>query len=244
MSTQSTAAVPTREPGLIVTELFGPTFQGEGPSLGTRAAFLRLSRCNLTCSGRMPCDTPYTWDTSRYDLRDESSRRSVTEVGDELLLLDTPLVVITGGEPLIQQRQLVPLAQRLVDAGRRVEFETNGTFAPISGLLIDGVRFNVSPKLSNAGMPESMRIIPEALTALMGSGRAAFKFVAADRSDLDEIEDLVQRYGLAPVYVMPEGTTSDAVISRARELADDVIARGWSMTQRLHVLLWGDERGR
>ncbi|WP_326646896.1 7-carboxy-7-deazaguanine synthase QueE [Streptosporangium sp. NBC_01755] len=227
-----------------MAELFGPTFQGEGPSLGTRAAFLRLSRCNLACSGRMPCDTPYTWDTTRYDLRRESSRRSVTEVGDELLLLDTALVVITGGEPLIQQQQLVPLVLRLVDANRRVEFETNGTFGPLPELLIDGVRFNVSPKLSNAGMAESMRIVPEALTALVGSGKAVFKFVATERSDLDEIDDLVQRYGLSPVYVMPEGRTPDAVITRARELADDVIARGWSMTQRLHVLLWGDERGR
>ncbi|MEV4320607.1 7-carboxy-7-deazaguanine synthase QueE [Microbispora rosea] len=244
MSEQSTAAISIRETGLIVAELFGPTFQGEGPSLGTRAAFLRLSRCNLTCSGRMPCDTPYTWDIVRYDLRNESSRRSVMEVGDELLLLDTTLVVITGGEPLIQQRQLVPLVRRLIDAGRRVEFETNGTFVPLSGLLIDGVRFNVSPKLSNAGIPMSMRIVPQALTALAESGRATFKFVASDRSDLDEIEDLVQRYGLAPVYVMPEGRTPDAVLSRARELADDVIARGWSMTQRLHVLLWGDKRGR
>ncbi|GII96721.1 7-carboxy-7-deazaguanine synthase QueE [Sinosporangium siamense] len=244
MNMQTRAVIPPREGNLIVAELFGPTLQGEGPSLGTHAAFLRLSRCNLTCSERMPCDSPYTWDTTRFDLRRESSRRSITGVGDELLLLDTALVVITGGEPLIQQKQLVPLVRRLVDANRRVEFETNGTFTPLPELLIEGVRFNVSPKLSNAGMSESLRIVPEALTALVGSGRAVFKFVASERSDLDEIEDLVQRYGLSPVYVMPEGRTPDAVITRARELADDVIARGWSMTQRLHVLLWSDERGR
>ncbi|MEV4116783.1 7-carboxy-7-deazaguanine synthase QueE [Nonomuraea sp. NPDC049695] len=192
----------------------------------------------------MPCDTPYTWDSSRYDLRRESSRRTVTEVGEELLRLDTELVVVTGGEPLIQQRQLVPLVHHLIDAGRRVEFETNGTFAPLPELLLDGVRFNVSPKLSNAGMPESMRIVPHALTVLAESGQAAFKFVAVEKPDLDEIGNLVHVYGLAPVYVMPEGTTPEAVISRARALADDVLARGWSMTTRLHILLWGDERNR
>ena len=50
--------------GLVVAEVFGPTFQGEGPSTGQRAGFVRLGRCNLDCSW---CDTPYTWDWERFD---------------------------------------------------------------------------------------------------------------------------------------------------------------------------------
>jgi organic radical activating enzyme len=244
MTAPSLSLTPARAPELLVSEIFGPTFQGEGASLGTLAAFLRLWGCNLACSDRMPCDTAYTWDTSRYSPSEYSSKRSIAEVGDELLSLGTPLVVISGGEPLIQQRRLLPLVDRLLAEGRRVEFETNGTMPPLPELLTDGVRFNVSPKLSNAGGEESKRIAPDALRVFADSGRAVFKFVAERESDLEEIQHLVDRFGLNPVYVMPEGITPETVIERARVLADPVIARGWSMTTRLHILLWKDERGR
>ena len=56
---------------LVVAEIFGPTWQGEGPSAGQVAAFVRLGLCNLTCAW---CDTAYTWDRSRFDLRAELRR--------------------------------------------------------------------------------------------------------------------------------------------------------------------------
>jgi len=68
--------------------------------------------------------------------------------------------------------------------------------------------------------------------------------VATGLGDLDEIAGLREAYGLDPVWVMPEGTTSAAVLDGMRLLADEVIARGWHLTPRLHVLLWGDQRGR
>ncbi|MGW6388972.1 7-carboxy-7-deazaguanine synthase QueE [Streptomyces sp. NPDC055103] len=229
---------------LLVSEIFGPTFQGEGTSLGTLAGFLRLWGCNLACAERMPCDTPYTWDTTRFPRRENSAKRTLAEVGDELSKMDAELIVISGGEPLLQQKRLVPLVHHLIKEGKRVEFETNGTIAPARDLLIDGVRFNVSPKLSNAGGEESRRIVPEALSVLSSSGRAVFKFVVERVEDLDEVQQVVDSFGLSPVFVMPEGTSPDDVIRRGRELADPVIARGWSMTTRLHILLWKDERGR
>lgn len=58
------AGLSVAEGELVVSEVFGPTFQGEGPSLGRRAGFVRLGRCNLDCSW---CDTPNTWDWSRFD---------------------------------------------------------------------------------------------------------------------------------------------------------------------------------
>jgi hypothetical protein len=77
-------------------------------------------------------------------------------------------------------------------------------------------RFNVSPKLANSGVPEHLRMVPDALVALRDTGRAVFKFVAADEDDLDEIGRIVDRLGLAPVWVMPEGTTAAAVLEGAR----------------------------
>lgn len=244
MTAPSLSLTPARAPDLLVSEIFGPTFQGEGASLGTLAAFLRLWGCNLACADRMPCDTAYAWDTARYSPSEYCSKRSIAEVGDELLSFGTPLVVISGGEPLLQQRRLLPLVDRLLAEGRRVEFETNGTIPPLPEFLTEGVRFNVSAKLSNAGGEESWRIAPDALRAFVDSGQAVFKFVAERESDLEEIQHHVDRFGLSPVYVMPEGTTPETVIERARVLADPVIARGWSMTTRLHILLWNDERGR
>jgi 7-carboxy-7-deazaguanine synthase len=115
---------------------------------------------------------------------------------------------------------------------------------PAPELLIRGVAFNVSPKLAHAGVPECARIVPEALEGFADSGQATFKFVMQAPDDLAEIAVLEERCGLAPVWVMPEGVTSDQVIGRAGQLSDQVIERGWSLSLRLQVFLWGDERGR
>lgn len=229
---------------LIVAECFGveqPTFQGEGPSCGVPAVFIRLSRCNLTCAW---CDTKYTWDWDRFDPRKESKRRTVADLLAWALSSPVELVVVTGGEPLIQQKKLVPLVRGLLAAGKRVEFETNGTLAPDPALLAEGVRFNVSPKLANSDVAEGKRIVPAALEGFAASGRAAFKFVTRTVAELDEIGALVDRYGLHPVYVMPEGITPEALIATTRVLADAVAARHWHLTQRLHVLAFPEPRGR
>jgi organic radical activating enzyme len=171
-------------------------------------------------------------------------------MADELIAwcLESPtrLVVITGGEPLLQQRSLAPLVASLAHAGRRVEIETNGTRVPSPDLLDAVAQFNVSPKLSTfgAGMTESRRIDAVALRAFVSSGKAVFKFVITAPNDLEEVTALEQRFGLAPVWVMPEGTTREEILSRMSWLGEEALARGWNLSGRLHVLLWGDQRGR
>lgn len=228
---------------LLVAETFGPTVQGEGPTIGRRAAFIRLMRCNLTCKG---CDTPYTWDRSRFDLEAGSTATSVTDLLAWSTAQSVDLVVITGGEPLIQQRRLIPLVRGLAEAGLQVEVETNGTIAPEPDLLAWVTRFNVSPKLSTfgIGMPTSKRIKAAVLNLFAISGQAVFKFVVSSTAELAEITDLVQQHHLAPVFVMPEGRTAEEVCRRMAEIADPAIARGFHLTTRLHVLIWGDQRGR
>ena len=97
---------------LVVSEVFGPTLQGEGPSAGQRAGFVRLGRCSLSCSW---CDTPYSWDWKRYDPAVELRELAVGEVAASIRAMDVPMVVVTGGEPLLQQRVIrraAPVAAR------------------------------------------------------------------------------------------------------------------------------------
>ncbi|RBM04627.1 7-carboxy-7-deazaguanine synthase QueE [Streptomyces sp. PT12] len=239
-----------REDELIVAETFGPTFQGEGPSAGQQAVFIRLSRCNLSCgthpSASWACDTPYTWDWERFDPKDPevARRESVGALLAWALSLPPRLVVVTGGEPMLQWRGLERLAVGLRAAGREVEVETNGTLVPDSALVEAVTAFNVSPKLAAAGDSERRRIVPDALASLARCGKARFKFVVTHLGELEEIAALVRRFALREVWVMPEGTTAGAVLEGLRAVAEETLARGWHLSARQHVLIWGDGRGR
>lgn len=222
---------------LVVSEVFGPTFQGEGPSIGRTAAFVRLGRCNLACTW---CDTPYTWDWSRHDPAVELQERSVDDVLAELDAMGpVELLVVTGGEPLLQQSRLVPLLQGAVDRGSVVEIETAGTICPSDQVVALVHRFNVSPKLGNSGNPLERRHRPEVLAAFEATGKAVFKFVVREVEELDEVAD----FGVQPIWIMPEGVDAAVLTERMQALAPAVLARGWRLTPRLHVLLWGDRRG-
>lgn len=232
---------------IVVNEVFGPTVQGEGPSAGRLCAFLRLGGCNLSCRW---CDTPYTWDWQgisdegrAYDPRVELTVRSVDDVLAELLALDTRLVVISGGEPLSQQRRVRPLVAELTSRGIAVEIETNGTIVPDDELIALGVRFNVSPKLAHSGDAEHRRINADALRKFQQTPAVAFKFVCRSVDDLAEVGNLQVAHGLDPIWIMPEGKEQQAVSTHLQTIADEVVRRGWNLTTRLHVLLWGDRRG-
>ncbi|MCU1680259.1 MAG: organic radical activating enzyme [Amycolatopsis sp.] len=235
--------VPDADRDLVVNETFGPTFQGEGPSTGRYARFIRLFGCHLSCSW---CDSAQTHDGSRYDLDAEHQVISVEDVLCWLAAEPRGLVVITGGEPLLQPRVVGTLAHAIRDAGLAtdIEIETSGTLAPTPDIVAAVTQFNVSPKLAHSGLHRHQRIRPTVLHQLVTTHKAIWKFVVQDPSDLDEVEDLVSAFGLAPVWVMPEGTDSATVLARMRLLADPVLERGWHLSTRLHTLLWENDRAR
>ncbi len=230
---------------LAVAEMFGPTFQGEGPSIGHRCSFLRLSGCNLTCAW---CDAPFTWDWTgitghAYNPNEERQLLDVEAVLGWITAQGTDMLVVTGGEPLLQQRPLAPLLGRCAGLGLRVEIETAGTVAPLDTITEHVTQFNVSPKLDNSSNPLIKRLRPEALDRLQATGKAVWKFVVTQPGDLHEIASLVSAHQLSPVWVMPEGIDPDTVLRRSRELVDHVLARGWNLTSRLHILIYGNRRG-
>jgi 7-carboxy-7-deazaguanine synthase len=219
------------EGSAILAEKF-ESFQGEGPWTGQRCAFVRFSRCNLKCGF---CDTPESWDWSRYNPAEVSERVPVTELVSWVCERAVDMVVLTGGEPMLQQPGMAAIAHGVAPA--RLQVETNGTMTPTPELASLVNLWVVSPKLANSGMPYSVRIRPMALTALAETGRAAFKFVVTDPDrDLDEIAELVDEYQLDPVWVMPEGTTRDKVLAGMDALYDPATKRGWNVSTRLHIL--------
>lgn len=234
-----------RTSSLDISEVFGPTAQGEGPSAGKRCGFIRLGMCNLDCSW---CDTPYTWDWqgkngTPYDRGTELERMNLDDILRRLSEMNVDRVVITGGEPLVQRRQLAPILEVLSDLWT-IEMETNGTLDPkeCNG-LVD--QWNVSPKLAHSGVARLKAWKPDVLNILARTGKAAFKFVVTSEADLDEIDHLISLTEIptSDVWVMPEGRSAEAMIAGLQRFAEPAIARGFNVTTRLHVLAWGDTRG-
>lgn len=228
------------EPVLEVSEIFR-SLQGEGPSVGAPAVFLRLGVCNLRCAW---CDTPYTWDFARYDYDAEVTERSVGDVRAALEPLSGQRLVITGGEPMLQQTALAALLAGL-DASVPVEVETNGTLAPEPALSARVDQWNVSPKLANSGEPERRRLIGDALASLRDTGRAFLKLVIESADDLGEADALVKRlsWPLERVVYMPQASTPELLAERSPWLAEACRERGVRFSTRLHVALWGARRG-
>ena len=155
------------------------------------------------------------------------------------------MVVVTGGEPLLQSTFLEPLLQVLGDAGIRVEVETAGTIIPNFGDRPNLVsQWNVSPKLTSSLNPRHLRL-GEELRWFAASPRAIFKFVVTDAKALDEVDEVCYQYGIPynRVYIMPEGTVSEIVETGLKNIAEEVIERGYNLTTRLHVSIWGNKRG-
>jgi 7-carboxy-7-deazaguanine synthase len=240
------SASPAQRSGkdaLWVNEVFGPTVQGEGLSIGVPAVFVRLAHCPLRCTW---CDTPYSWNWSQFDRRVETHQRDCADVWDEVANLGgsgVRTLVITGGEPAMQARTLGPLLSAARAAGWSTEMETSGVrgLGPVSELL-DVV--TVSPKLASSGNLALRRLRPAVLAEFASNPRVVWKFVVDNFSDLDEVDELVARYAMRNVFVMPQATTREQVLAGAAALAAPAEARGYRVSTRLHILLWGNQRGR
>lgn len=226
-------------------EIFA-SIQGEGVSTGVPSVFVRLATCNLQCSW---CDTRYTWDWDRYDKAGETIAVDDSALAEKVVMAaeaGTRNIVITGGEPMLQQAHLVETARALRDRGFTIEVETSGTIEPIADFAPLVTQWNVSPKLENSGNKKTARLRTGPLTFFAADARAQFKFVVASDADLVEVDDIVKQFAIPParVTIMPEGTDAATLTTRARDLVDPVRARGYRLGTRMHVLLWGAERGR
>jgi len=218
----------------------------------TPAVFLRLSLCNLHC---VWCDTPYTWnfegtkwdhqDGKKFSKAEQILELSVAEIAPLILQHQCPRLVITGGEPLLQQQQLATLIPLLKELPF-LEIETNGTQLPSPSFDEFVTAYNVSPKLSNSSMDASLRLKEEPLSFFAQSQKAVFKFVVQNKIDLQEVRELEKRFRIPKdrIFLMPEGRNPAALAEKSLWLAETCTTEGYRFSPRLHVLLWGDKRGK
>ena len=233
-----------------VNEIFGPTIQGEGRSRGMECIFIRTAICNLHC---IWCDTAYTWNWTgtkfkhpeKYDKEKEVHLMEIQQIIDETKKLSETVkaVVITGGEPLLQQNEVVELVKRLKEDNYWVEIETNGTILPSDEFLEVIDRINCSPKLkSNGADSVRARIKPPTLKKLAQSDKTNFKFVITDKNDLIEIVLMAKEYGMKDIWLMAEGRTKKEQLQKESEVSTLAQYYGFNFTPREQVLKWGTRR--
>lgn len=223
------------------------TLQGEGPSMGQPAVFVRTHICNLRC---VWCDAWYTWNPRTEEFWTEPEDVSISEVAGRVEDSWIPKgsdvqkrVVVTGGEPMIQQKEISGLIEELGEDWQ-LEIETNGTVMPSDDLIVRA-QFNCSPKLRNSMNGESARIRGRVLQRL-NEGNTTFKFVVMEPAELDEIQtEFIDRLGLdhRKVILMPQGVTSDEVRINMQNVAEHAKEKGFRLLGRLQNDIWGAKRG-
>jgi organic radical activating enzyme len=224
-----------------VSEIFC-SIQGEGLNAGKKAVFLRMALCNLACEW---CDTKYTWDWKNYEYEKEVNEMSIEQVRIDLLKHGVKHLVLTGGEPMLQQRELLPLLESLKGMGFFIEVETNGTMIPAEEMIEVIDQWNVSPKLENSGNPSSLRERPESYRFFKQLPNALFKYVICTPEDLEEVETLAERYSIpgGKIMLMPQARTREELAERGKWLRDVSRERSYLFSTRLQIELWGDRRG-
>ncbi|MEK7529089.1 MAG: 7-carboxy-7-deazaguanine synthase QueE [Patescibacteria group bacterium] len=216
---------------MVISEIFY-SVQGEGPYMGTPSIFVRTGMCNLSCGW---CDTKYTWHPEFADYSELASKKVVHEIGELAKAKGCRHLIITGGEPMLQQNAIAEIRENFSDFF--IEVETNGTI-PLS-IPVDVINhFNISPKLSNSGnRPYDVRLRVD---------NAIYKFVVDKPEDIAEIANYIEKNKLPRdrVWLMPQGQTKAELLKRNEWVEKSAAENGWKYTPRLHVMMWNGERGR
>ena len=218
-----------------VTEIY-KSLQGESTHAGLPCVFVRLTGCNLRCSW---CDSEYTFQGGRK----MTSEEVLAEV--KRLSPGGGLVEITGGEPMLQDRELVPLMRLLLDCGYRVLLETSGE-RPLERVPAAVIKI-VDVKCPDSGAGHTF--LTDNLAAL--TTKDEVKFVLSDRTDYEFAREFTHQHNLAErvnAVLFSPAFRKDATGTRDSShclldpqelaewmLADEVPAR---LGLQLHKFIW------
>jgi 7-carboxy-7-deazaguanine synthase len=224
---------------MLISEVFH-SIQGEGRHAGVPSVFVRTSGCNLRC---WFCDTPYTsW-------RPEGEERSVDSLVEQVQSFDCEHVVITGGEPLLV-REVVELTERLKKHGYYTTIETAGTVhLPVRADLM-----SISPKLANStprdtgweARHDERRHRPEVIRRLLAEYDYQLKFVIDTPTDVAEVERYLEELPDVTgerIYLMPQAIEREPLRKKSVWVEAEAARRGWRMSPRLHIEMFGNVPG-
>ena len=227
------------------------TLEGEGEFVGMPSVFLRLSMCNLTCQGFASEDSPHGCDSYiSWSVKNKMTFNELFEYLEEHNLVEKlkngAIFKLTGGEPLVQQKQLLKFIGAFIekyDFHPLIDFETNATIQPDEKWIeLYRATFTTSPKLTSNGDPESRTYKPEVLKwhKEVGSG---FKFVITTDKDIEEIwqkyvEDDVVQVPKSRIWFMPCSGSRAEHVEKAPAVAEYAKAMNVNFSPRLHLLLW------
>lgn len=234
-----------------ISEIFGPTIQGEGVLIGEPTVFVRTGGCDYRCTW---CDSLHAVE-SRF--RHDWKPMSVEEIWREVTTLSgqKPLTVsLSGGNPAIQP--LGPLIDRGKTEGYRFALETQGSVAKDWFSRLDVLV--LSPKPPSSGMDTDWNLLASCIDAAGSTPKIVLKFVIFDDDDYAFAKAAANRHPHLPVYLQPGNHTPpppeandaaidiDGIMRRMEWLVGKVIDDGWfeaHVLPQLHVLIWGNRRG-
>lgn len=233
-----------------ISEIFGPTIQGEGALIGKPTVFVRTGGCDFRCSW---CDTIYAVDSVfRKDWTPMSSDAILARI-EQLSDANPILVTLSGGNPAIQ-----PFGDLLADGrgrGHRFAMETQGSVAQDWFSSLDYL--TLSPKPPSSGHSLADHDIKACLAAAGDTVMTSLKFVVFDEADYQFARSVSDQYPALPVYLQPgnpdvdstetsEQPDQDALMKTLLWLVERVSDDRWftaSVLPQLHVMLWGGKRG-
>lgn len=218
-----------------ITEIY-KSLQGESTHAGLPCVFVRLTGCNLRCSW---CDSEFSF----YGGHKMTGQEVLSEV--TRLSPDGGLVEITGGEPMLQEREAVLLMEHLLEAGYQVLLETSGE-RPLARVPKPVIKI-VDVKCPHSGEPDTFAA--ENLESLQPHDE--LKFVLTDRTDYEFARDFIRRHHLAlrvhailfsPAFAKEASGARDTshCLLDPQELAEWIVADSLParLSLQIHKLIW------
>lgn len=225
------------------------TIEGEGEFIGQPSVFMRMAMCNLTCIGFASADSPNGCDSFvSWSVKNKKTFKEVFEMMEDNNyvehLRNRAILKLTGGEPFIQEKQLLKFIEAFVERYHfipRIDFETNATLTPSSRWQeVYKATFTTSPKLSSNGDPEEKTYKPDVLRWHVEHG-SSFKFVIASDKDIEEIwRKYVKEINvpLNRIWFMPCCGSRQEHIQNALAVAEYAKAMHVNFSPRLQLVIW------